>query len=69
MSMWPEIVESIEDISVVGDEILVWDGCDWHIDYVEVCPEYGHHYMANGTEVEQWMPLPEPRKTVGDTCE
>lgn len=62
MGMWPEIVESIEDISVVGEEILVWDGCDWHIDYVEVCPEWGHHYMANGTEVEQWMPLPEPRK-------
>lgn len=51
-------VDSPEDIDVVGEEILCFDGCEWVIDYVDVCPEWGHCYMANGTEVEAWCRLP-----------
>lgn len=58
MNEWIEI-DSIEDIAVVGDEILVWDGCECHIDYVEIDCDWGHSYMANGSEPTHWMPLPE----------
>ncbi|NOH26203.1 hypothetical protein F0267_25900 [Vibrio coralliilyticus] len=51
-------VDSPEDIDVIGEEILCFDGCDWVIDYVDVCPEWGHHYMANGTEIKAWCRLP-----------
>ena len=61
MSEWISI-ESVEDISTVGTEILVWDGCEHHIDYVDVEIEYGAHYMANGTEPTHYMELPEPPK-------
>lgn len=29
----PIKVDSPEEIGIVGEEILVWDGCDWSIDY------------------------------------
>lgn len=35
----------------------MWDGCDCHIDYVEVDVETGHFYMANDTRPANWMPL------------
>ncbi|MCY9874021.1 hypothetical protein [Vibrio barjaei] len=54
----PTIVDSPEDISIVGEDILVNDGCDWSIDHVEHCPDRGVNYMANNTEVEAYMPLP-----------
>jgi hypothetical protein len=58
MSEYPEIIDSPEDIesNYVGVDILVWDGCDWHIDYVDFCPDTGTYYMANGTEAEAWSP-------------
>ena len=62
MSEWIG-VDTIEDIEVVGEEILVFDGCDIEKDYVEVCPEYGVYYMANGTEPTHWMPMPLPPNT------
>lgn len=54
-------VESPEDIMIQGEEILIWDGCDFHIDYVDVCPEYGHAYMANGTEPTHYAKLKQPK--------
>lgn len=50
-------VNSAEDINVFT-EILCFDGCEIDIDYVEVCAETGVHYMANGTDITHWMPLP-----------
>ena len=61
MSDWKEC-DTPEDIDAVTEEILVWDGCDCHIDYVDVCGETGHYYMANDTRPTHWMPLPEPPK-------
>ncbi|TOJ96080.1 hypothetical protein [Vibrio parahaemolyticus] len=55
----PIKVDSPEEIGIVGEEILVWDGCDWSIDYVDCCPETGAYYMANNTDVEAYLPLPE----------
>lgn len=49
-----------EDILLKGTEILVWDGCDYHIDYVEVDVESGAYYMANGAEPVSYMVLKEP---------
>ncbi len=53
-------IESIEDITTIGEEILIWDGCDYEIDYMDVCPDMGFNYMANGTEPVSWMPLIKP---------
>lgn len=52
--------ETPEDIQIVGEEILVFDGCDHHIDYVEICAETGNYYMANDTQPTHWMPLTNP---------
>ncbi len=61
MSKWTR-VESIEEIDIVGEEILIYDGCEINIDYVECCADTGMYYMANGYEVSHYMPLPEPPK-------
>ncbi|WP_051560584.1 hypothetical protein [Marinobacterium jannaschii] len=50
-----------EDIDIKGKEVLIWDGCDHHIDYVDICPESGTFYMANGTEPTHWKPLDRPQ--------
>ncbi len=55
----PIEVDSPEDIEV-DEEVLCWDGCDWVIDHVEYCPEQGVSYMANGTDVEAYVKLPDP---------
>ena len=54
----PIEVDSPEDIEIVGEEILCFNGCDWRIDYVEHCPDRGVNYMANNTHVEAYLPLP-----------
>ena len=59
-------VDSPEDIHIKGQEILVWDGCDWSIDYVECCVDSGVDYMANGTEVVAYAELPKIR---GEQCD
>jgi len=59
MTDWIEI-ETPEDINSNGEEILVWDGCDHHIDHVECDPDTGAYYMANGTDPTHWKPLDEP---------
>lgn len=55
----PIEVDSPEDIHIKGQEILVWDGCEWTIDFVEHCADSGVDYMANNTEVVAFLPLPE----------
>ncbi len=54
-------VETPDDIDVFED-ILCFDGCEASIDYVEVCPNTGAHYMANDTPVTHYQRLPTPPK-------
>lgn len=53
-----EFIDSPEDVSIIGEEILCLVEPEWVIDYVEVDPEHGGYYMANGTLIEAYMPLP-----------
>ena len=46
MNDWIEI-DSAEDVDC-DTEVLLFDGCDWSIDYVDVCVDTGVHYFANG---------------------
>lgn len=50
-------VECIYDIELVGQDILVWDGCQFHIDHVELS-DACVPFMANGTDPEMWAELP-----------
>lgn len=59
MSDWIK-VDCIEDIELVGVDIVVWDGCDKHIDYVEISPDTGNYYMANGTGVTHYLNIKDP---------
>lgn len=43
-------VSSVDDIEPVGEELLIWDGCDYHIDYVDINADDGTHFMANNTD-------------------
>ena len=58
MGNWISI-SSLEEIPAY-DEILVWDGCDYHIDYIDVCAETGTYFMANKTEPTHYMILTDP---------
>lgn len=51
-------INTPEDIEIKGEEILVFDGAEWHIDYVESCVETGTFYMANDTRPTHWQKLP-----------
>ena len=57
--------ETPEDIfdKVKDSEVLVWDGCQFHVDYVESDVDTGAFYMANGSEPIAWHPLVEPEST------
>ena len=48
MKEWIEI-EAAEDVQT-SEEVLLWDGCDYFIDYVECCPETYNKYFANNTK-------------------
>lgn len=50
-------VDSPEDLPMCED-VLCWDGCQFTIDYADMNADTGLHYMAGGTEVESYMPLP-----------
>lgn len=52
-------VFSIDDIDVFGVDILVWDGCQWHIDYIDICAETGALCSANNNEIEAYALLPD----------
>jgi hypothetical protein len=53
---WVEI-DSAEDVenALVGDELILWDGCDFAIDYVETEVECGTSFFANGTEATHYL--------------
>lgn len=58
-------VDSPEELPI-GEEVLCWDGCQQCIDYAEMDGDTGGYYMANGTDIEAYMPLPKPPVTEGE---
>ena len=52
-----EKIESTEDLPT-GINILIWDGCDFHLDYVDTDVDTGVNYMANNTEPLAYIALP-----------
>lgn len=63
---WVEI-DSAEDVenALVGDELILWDGCNFVIDYVETEVDFGTSFFANGTEATHYLRglLPPSRKS------
>jgi hypothetical protein len=55
------LVDSPEDLPI-GEEVLCWDGCDYSLDYADMCGDTGAHYMANGTQVEAYKLLSPPKE-------
>ncbi len=53
-----ESIEAAEDCPV-GTELLLWDGCDFHIDYVETDVDTGCCYFANGGSGIAYIELPD----------
>lgn len=53
---WVEI-GSAEDVesALVGDELILWDGCELAIDYVETEVDFGTSFFANGTEATHYL--------------
>ena len=53
---WVEI-GSAEDVEseLVGDELILWDGCDFAIDYVEIEVDFGVSFFANVTEATHYL--------------
>ena len=59
MNNWIEI-DSAEDVDC-DVEVLLWDGCDHSIDYVETDIDTGVAYFANGAkEITHYKLLDEP---------
>lgn len=54
------IVDTAEDLPM-QQEVLCWDGCEFSIDYADMDSDSGTHYMANGTEIEAYKLLKQPR--------
>ena len=52
-------IDSAEDVDC-DHEVLLWDGCDWHLDYVEYDADNGVRFFANGTEATHYMLLAAP---------
>ncbi len=53
-------IDSAEDIDC-DHEVLLWDGCDWHLDCVEYDDDQGVSFFANGTtEVTHYMVITQP---------
>lgn len=53
-------VDTPEDMPM-GEEVLCWDGCGYHLDYADMDADTGAHYMANGTCVEAYKLLTPPK--------
>lgn len=60
MSEWIEI-DTPEDVDC-DTEVLLWDGCDYHIDYVDVDIDTGVVFFANGPKEATHYKLLEPPK-------
>ena len=56
-------INSAEDCPY-GRDLLVWDGCDFHQDYIDVDMNTGYGYFANGTDGIAYIELPDQ-----DLCE
>ena len=54
-------VDTPEDMPI-GEEVLCWDGCQYHLDYADMDADTGAHYMANGTDVESYKLLTPPKE-------
>ena len=50
-------IDSAEDCPL-GVDLLLWDGCDFSIDYADVEPDTGCYYFANGTEGIAYFEIP-----------
>ncbi|CAH9016605.1 conserved hypothetical protein [Vibrio phage 137E35-1] len=51
------------------DELLIWDGCSFFLDYVEIDSDTGGYYMANNTTPIAYIELPsvvDAFKALGD---
>ena len=57
LAMFEEI-SSAEDCPG-GIELLVWDGCEFHIDWVDTCADTGVDFFSNGTEGIAYIELPD----------
>lgn len=51
-------IETYEDCPV-GENLLVWDGCSFDIELVDVCPEEGYYYPVNNIEFSYFFELPD----------
>jgi hypothetical protein len=40
---------------MLGVELILWDGCDFVIDYIDVEPEYGTAFFVNGTVATHYL--------------
>ncbi len=53
-------IDSAEDVRC-DHEVLLWDGCDFHLDYVEYDTETGTHFFSNGTEATHYVLITSPK--------
>lgn len=51
---------SEDEIGFCDQQLLIWDGCDFSIDYLDVSPDTGSLYFANGSKPEKWELLIKP---------
>lgn len=51
------IIDTYEDCPVDCD-LIVWDGCDFSIEYVSYCSDTGSYYPANGFSFIAFYELP-----------
>ena len=51
-------IDTYEDCPV-GEMLLVWDGCNFDVEYVDVCAETGCYYPANNIVFEYYFELPD----------
>ena len=56
----PIKIESLNDIHIVGQDILVWTGIEWKIDYVIACLNPEARCMAKNSKVLAYLPMPNP---------
>ena len=52
-------IETAEDAPTDG-QLILWDGCDLCIDYVETEVEYGTSFFANGAEATHYLKFLQP---------